>query len=566
MIMDILYFIKKLFSISPVKMSIYVIIRIMFSCLPYIEIKTNQQLIIYIQEGNIYVILIIIIMVLLRFLAEINHSISEYITAGIELSIANELYPELYKCINEEDLVSLDDPKYINDVNRSRKAIDTILIQALDLIIEILGSILNLLFVSISLFRIKYYYTVFFLFMALIQLTYNYGLSMSNVKIVKQLSKMNRIHNYIFRLMHEKANAREIKAYKNYEWLEEKRNRSFEDMSNIRQSHSKTWTNISILCSLGMFILEACIYLFLYYDSNGNKMSVDQIVLIIQSNALFLTSIVDMMSNIKQLSEYGIYCASLKRILLQKNNKVYSDSIIIPKANLVSAKNISFKYKDKTVLKNIDFNLKVDEIVAIIGENGSGKSTLAKILVGLLEPDVGSILVGSDNVSAVFQDFAKFKFTLRENVGLGSIKYLGNDQLILKELFNAQADFVQGLPNLLETELSKEFSDKGVELSLGEWQKVAIARGMIKKGNIIIFDEPSSSLDPLAEVEQFECIKESLTGTGAILISHRIGLARMANRIIFLENGEIIEEGTHDELIKLGGKYTEFFYAQAKWY
>lgn len=234
---------------------------------------------------------------------------------------------------------------------------------------------------------------------------------------------------------------------------------------------------------------------------------------------------------------------------------------------------VSFSYpnSDKKVLHDINLSIKRGEKIALVGVNGAGKTTLAKIILGLYNPTQGEILFDGKkrknntlaDCSAVFQNFCKYFFTLRENVAFGNIDAIREDAELSGELAAFDFDLAKA-KNSLDTQLGREF--EGVELSGGEWQKIALARGFLKKSDFIILDEPNSGLDPLTENKMFCRFLELLKNRTGIIITHRIGAASLADRILLLENGQIAEEGTHAELMGKQGKYFTMFEAQASMY
>ena len=242
--------------------------------------------------------------------------------------------------------------------------------------------------------------------------------------------------------------------------------------------------------------------------------------------------------------------------------------------------NLCFSYaSDIQVLSDVNLTVRRGEIVALVGENGSGKSTLIKLLLNMYRPTAGSVeFFGRPfneykhefvrgKIGVFFQDFWLFHQTLRENVGFGGIEDIGNEPRIWDALRKGGGEkLAKQLPKRLDTLLNKNMDKSGTELSGGEKQRVGVSRAHMSDRDVLIFDEPASMLDPIAEMEQFMNIKNMLDGRTAILISHRVGFARMADRVVMLHNGEIAEMGTHDELMELDGLYASFFNEQAQWY
>jgi len=244
------------------------------------------------------------------------------------------------------------------------------------------------------------------------------------------------------------------------------------------------------------------------------------------------------------------------------------------------AENVSFSYTDeKEILHNLNFKIRRGETIALVGLNGSGKSTLMKLLLELYQPTKGTLYFCGKpygqyqkesirkNIGMFFQDFVLFHASLQENVGFGDLKNIKEESMILAAIKKGGAvKLLEKLPAGLHTWLIKKVKKEGVNLSGGEQQKVAISRAHMSDKDIMIFDEPASALDPIAEMEQFAAIREKIEGRTAILISHRVGFARLADRIIVLDQGMIAETGNHNELMEKDGIYAEFFRTQAKWY
>jgi ATP-binding cassette subfamily B protein len=241
---------------------------------------------------------------------------------------------------------------------------------------------------------------------------------------------------------------------------------------------------------------------------------------------------------------------------------------------------VGFKYPgaEQWAVRGLDFTLAPGERIALVGENGAGKTTLVKLLARLYDPTEGRILLdGVDlreydlfslrrNVGVIFQDFVRYDFLLRENIAVGNINRLEDQAGIEGAAGRSLADSVAGrLPGGYGQMLGRRF-EGGVDLSGGEWQKVALARAYMRDAQLLILDEPTAALDARAEYEVFLRFSELTKGRMAVLISHRFSTVRMADRILVLRGGELVERGTHEELLSLGGLYSELFQLQAAGY
>jgi len=242
--------------------------------------------------------------------------------------------------------------------------------------------------------------------------------------------------------------------------------------------------------------------------------------------------------------------------------------------------NVGFRYpgSQRWAVRHLSFTFEPHERIALVGENGAGKTTLVKLLARLYDPDEGRILLdGVDlreydldslrkNIGIIFQDFVRYDFILRENIGVSQVEALDDDARIREAARRSLADSVaQRVPQGFDQMLGRRF-DNGVELSGGEWQKVALARAYMRDAQVLILDEPTAALDARAEYEVFLRFAELTKGRMAVLISHRFSTVRMADRILVLKGGELVDDGTHEELLARGGLYAELFSLQAAGY
>lgn len=232
---------------------------------------------------------------------------------------------------------------------------------------------------------------------------------------------------------------------------------------------------------------------------------------------------------------------------------------------------------DREILRDINIKIRQGERAAFVGENGSGKSTVIKLLCGLYQPTEGHIFVGGHDIctlsdeerhrfiSVLFQDYRAYNMTLRENTAIGDVSKLNNDEAVIQAIKDAGGDsIIDQCPKGIDTMLGK-LTEEGVDLSGGQWQRVAMSRAFVSDAVFVVLDEPTAALDPLMEYEilnRFIKIAENRT---AVIISHRIGICTAADRIIVMKNGEIAESGTHEELVRADGEYSRMWQAQAKW-
>ncbi len=242
--------------------------------------------------------------------------------------------------------------------------------------------------------------------------------------------------------------------------------------------------------------------------------------------------------------------------------------------------NVSFRYPGakEYAIKDLSFELPAGTKLALVGENGAGKTTLVKLLARLYEPTAGRILLDGvdlrqyelaglrDNVGVIFQDFFRYQLTARENIAVGRIEDIGDDVKVDESAVKSlAAEVVAGLPKGYDQVLGRRFAE-AMDLSGGQWQKIALARAYMREAELLILDEPTSALDARAEFEVFQRFTELIDGRSAVIISHRFSTVRMADVILFLEHGQRLEMGSHETLMALNGKYAELFELQARGY
>lgn len=257
------------------------------------------------------------------------------------------------------------------------------------------------------------------------------------------------------------------------------------------------------------------------------------------------------------------------------------NKVEIPESGTIEFKNVWFRYPgtDKYILKGLSFKVEDGEKISIVGENGEGKTTMIKLLLGLFSPDKGEILIGGKSIEqlkssekisqlcgTVFQDFMRYSINARENITVGDIENIYQEKDIEEVAKKVNAyNFIQNLPNKWDTILNRMF-EKGVDLSGGQWQRIAMARAVLGDKKILILDEPTSQLDPLSESKLYQDFAKLTNGKTSIFITHRLGSTAICDRILVISEGKVVQSGTHEELVNSNGLYASMFNAQKHWY
>ena len=356
-------------------------------------------------------------------------------------------------------------------------------------------------------------------------------------------------------------------------------NKFYEDNKKLIIKRSIWGTIFAFLGSAGYYGA----YVFIIASTISGKQSIGALTFLAGSFRQLRILLEGILFRFTAVSQGAIYLKDFFDFFdIQPKIKKAANARLFPKPILQGFvfENVGFKYhnSERWANRNLSFTLHAGEKLALVGENGAGKTTLVKLLARLYDPTEGRILLdGHDlkeydlielrkEVGVIFQDYIRYQMTVSQNIAVGNIEEKDNNSLIQEAAKQSLADkVVQKLPDKYAQALGKRFN-QGVELSGGEWQKVALARAYMKEAQLLILDEPTASLDARAEYEVFERFTELTKGKTAVLISHRFSTVRMADRILVLDKGTLLESGDHATLLQQNGRYAELFNLQAKGY
>jgi ATP-binding cassette subfamily B protein len=325
-------------------------------------------------------------------------------------------------------------------------------------------------------------------------------------------------------------------------------------------------------------------YLYVALQAIAGRLTLGDLTLYTAAASSVQSSIQGILSGFSGMYEHNLYLNNLNELMAVKSVMTKPEKPVAVPQQLrgeIRFENVTFAYPgaDKAALTDLSFTVQAGETLAVVGRNGAGKTTLFKLICRLYDPLEGRILIdGVDirdyepdelrrQIGAMFQDYVDYQATAAENIGLGNLPDISDREAVISASRQGGADeLIAMLPDGYDTALGKWF-DAGVNLSGGEWQKVALARAFMRdEAKVLLLDEPTSALDAQAEYDLFERLRSLTHGRTAVYISHRFSTVRRADRIIFLEHGQLAEEGTHDELMRLDGRYAALFRMQASAY
>ncbi len=494
------------------------------------------------------------------------------------------LYFAIYKTIYEKaakmDYEAYDNPEYYNDLVLAMNAMNERAYAVLSNTQDILTNIIGVLTIGAVIVTIDPICLVFVAVCVAVMTPIGRLIAKVNVERTEAMTPYDRKNLYFSRVFYLQDYAKELRLSGAGRMIETRYNKNIFDRIKIISPYlTKQWKLYFCQESLPMTIL---IYLGItllmgYKAIVTDEVSMGDFAATFNGAASISNSVFAITSQFAiNMRENGLYVEKFRRFMNSKEKMVSgTKTTVFDKPPVLKFENVSFKYPgtDKYVLKNVNLEISPYKKVALVGYNGAGKTTLTNLLLRLYDVTEGAItLNGVDikewdissyhrNFAAVFQDFSLFGATLGENISMDDTY----DDERTKEALNA-ANFNRDLPNDMDSILLREFDDNGVSLSGGEAQKIAIARAFYKNCAFAILDEPSANLDPVAEHSLNQSMVKAANSKTVMFISHRLSTTVMADEIYMLENGEIIEHGSHEELMALDGKYAYMFRLQAEKY
>ena len=414
------------------------------------------------------------------------------------------------------------------------------------------------------------------------------------IPILKSEKKINQVNYEID--MESGANSRRKEYYKNllfensfsevcvYNLKEYLWNKFYDEWNNLEEKlkkRDKKCCKISLLTVISASSCDFIVFVDIIYKLLRRSISTGDIVYYLSLVTQLRDEFIGLIKDFIEIEKDSQEIQNVIKFMQYQPQMISSGDKKTGENSVIEFVNVSFRYpnSDEYVIKNCSFTWKCGEKLGLVGLNGSGKSTIVKLLCRLYEPTEGRILLDGINYKeydvyeirklfgVLFQDYVKYSISLRDNIAISNINERNNDERLKKaSAFSNVIECFNNLDDELDCELTKRFSQDGKELSNGQWQRIAVARAFFRNARFTILDEPSASLDPKAEHDLFEKVKDMSEERGALLISHNLSNVYSCDNILVLEGGEVVESGTHRELMKKMGKYYDLFTLQASKY
>ncbi len=517
---------------------------------------------------------LIIVQIVYLGIYSLYRSNINYIGSDLEINLQNNLNAKTANI----PLEMFDDPSFYKNIELARNVSRDLRFMVMMFVSEIFSYIITFISVTGVMFSYHYALVLLSIFAILPDIVAKILQSKYRYNAMDRLQESIRGKKYFEDILTNVKSQKEIRIYKSHKFFLSKWNAFQSDFSHEKKKLIKYQFNLNSICSICMTITSIASLLLIICLVLAGEIKIGEFAASFNATILLKTNF----SRILNLGIFSLDCGLKGKYYYSVMN--YPERIrntvadITPKEG-IKFENVFFAYqKQNDVIKDISCKIDPGMIVAVVGENGAGKSTFSKLLLGLYLPDKGSITYSGNktkdieeenlykNLSAVFQEFCKYNFTVAENVVFSNLPNSSTIQKVLKIL--QDLDFkIQGeeiLAEDLNLQLGIEYG--GIELSGGNWQKLAIARGLQKKHQLIVLDEPTSSIDSLTEEKIFHEILFDNSKATKVFITHHMSTTALADYIIVLDHGSIVEAGTHKELLDKKGTYEKLWNSQAKWY
>ncbi|WP_435922775.1 ABC transporter ATP-binding protein [Paenibacillus sp. DYY-L-2] len=578
---------------APVRLAVMMVIRIVEALQPAVQIYLTKRLVeqaTILFQGNREMFLTALTTIgwqALFFLAAlVLRSLAHMLLLVIKQKAQFQMDREIAEKCSRLDYIYFEQSEYYDRLQRVTQGLAYRGLSVLDHFFLVLQSFITLTSLLFVLAGFHWMLSVGVLCLIIPSFLINMKLGQKRYKQMIAQTPSSRKVQYLMRLMTGRESAKEMKLFKLYPYILGRWGELYWKNAKEKAALEKSGQWLGGFSEIFSYAFTALATVVVLLTSFTGSLTIGVFVAMIQTVTTAKDSVMLIAANLSGIYENALFTSELIRFMNlpdKKSDERSVSPVLIPgppeesrEGLWVKGQDFTYPHQSVAALRDVGFHIKPGQRVAIVGHNGAGKSTLAKCLLGLYRPQYGSVLwngkdIFSDedrtSVSAVFQDFMQYQLTLKENIGFGQISALDNREQLNMAAVKTGVDFIsRSLPHGYDTLLGHEY-EGGKELSQGQWQKVALSRSYFNiDAELVIYDEPTSALDPIAEAALFERFSELVEGKTSIMISHRLGSCRNADLILVLKDGRLVEQGTHEQLLRHQGEYARMYEAQSQWY
>lgn len=512
----------------------------------------------------------------------LNHS-RRLIQQLIQLQLANKIRAEIIRKALTLDLAFFEHPDYYDRLQNARREGSYKPVELINDTFQIVQNTITLISFAALMLRFSPWLVVILLATSIPAFIAETRFSEQGFRLLTRRAPETRQINYLARLLTEDSAAKEIKLFHLGDRLLQRYTtlfaKFFEEDKSLAVRRAAVGFSLGLIATMGFYGS----YAWIVWRTVQGIISLGDMTLYLTIFRQGQSTFQSILAAVGNIYENNLFMANYFEFLdIEPRMRVAAPPKKLPAelAHGIEFRGVGFRYpdSDEWVLRNVDLRIRAGEKIALVGHNGAGKTTLIKLLSRLYDPVEGAILLdGIDvrdidpielrqKIGVIFQDFVRYHLPARENIGFGQIEAADEMEKIVESARKSGAHkMIEDLPEGYETMLGRWFHG-GHELSLGQWQRIALARAFMRDAEILVLDEPTASLDAQTEYEIFRHFQELTDGKMAILISHRFSTVRMADRIVVIENGRIAEMGSHEELLRQEGTYARLFSLQAEGY
>lgn len=496
-----------------------------------------------------------------------------------DMDIYQKLYRKLFDKSRNVELSCFEDADFYNKYTMAMDGASTKITEVIKNIWRIITGTIAVVIVFYNMYIIDPYAMLFVVFPIIGNFVFGGIMNKQQLQLYQDDVINSRIVQYVNRVMYLPDYAKEIRLSKVFSLIRKKYEESVKRTCKLVDQYSPKLIVINALKNIFTFciIFEGVLLYASYRSIVAHKISLADLAVLTSIMVSATWILIGLFDAIVTTMKNGLFVRNL-RVFMEYKEKIPEDQDGIQPSDTIESiefRNVTFSYKDEETIHNLSFFVKGGQNIALVGHNGAGKSTIIKLLLRLYDPCSGEILVNGRNIkeynlrayrnlfAAAFQDYQILALSIKDNVLMG--RHFDNPDEAAKDALRKTGvlDKIESLPNGLDTILTKEFDPQGAVLSGGQYQKVIVARVFAQQAPVKVFDEPSSALDPIAEYDLYTNIMKESIGKTVFFISHRLSSVKNADVVFMLENGRIIEQGVHSELMKANGPYADMYTKQA---